>query len=316
MSTQVLILSSIHDFATDLVVQRLRERGIEYVRMNREQFPELRISFDPIAPAMKVTGLGIDAVVDQRLNSVWFRSPVFLRNASGVVLDPAEQLARSQWAAFLRSMMVFGSARWMNDPAAIYKAEAKPFQLQVADRCGFAVPRTIVGNDVSELRRHFSEELVIKSIDTVYLRDGADALFAYTSVLSITDLTDANLHAAPVIAQEFISPKKDVRVTVVGDRAFAYEILVDGKAAPGDWRLHKRDQLQYLQIELAPGIERKCVDLCAQLGLPFGAIDLIDSDGNFIFVEVNPTGEWAWLPGAEASVSDVIAAWLGRGQGS
>ncbi|WP_164633291.1 RimK-like protein [Rhodopseudomonas sp. WA056] len=313
MSTQILILSSIYDFAVDFVVRQLRARGVRYIRLNREQFQDLRLSFDPVAPAMKVTGLGIDAIVECDLNAVWFRSPVFLRNTPGEALGLAQQLARSQWAAFLRSMMIFGDARWMNHPAAVYKAECKPLQLQVADRCGFSVPSTVVGNSVSEIQLRFPDDVVIKSIDTVYLRDGADALFAYTNVLSISDLTDENLSAAPVIAQKFVSPKKDVRVTVVGDRFFAYEILVDGKAALGDWRLHKRDQLQYRQIELEPAVGRRCVDLCSRLNLPFGGIDLINSEGRFVFVEINPTGEWAWLPGADASVSEAIADWLCRG---
>ena len=34
----------------------------------------------------------------------------------------------------------------------------------------------------------------------------------------------------------------------------------------------------------------------AALNLEYGAIDLIkDRNGNYIFLEINPAGEWAWL---------------------
>lgn len=47
MTTRVLILSSIYDFAVDLVLHRLRENNITYLRLNREQLADLRLSLDP-----------------------------------------------------------------------------------------------------------------------------------------------------------------------------------------------------------------------------------------------------------------------------
>jgi hypothetical protein len=311
VTARVLILSSLYDFAVDLVVHRLRESDVSYLRLNREQLADLRISFDPIARSMHVQGLGISSSLGADFQTIWYRSPIFLRNASGDRLSLADQLARSQWSAFLRSMMVFEGARWMNHPADIYKAETKPLQLMVAAQCGFAIPETVVGNDVEEVRRRFPADVVIKSIDTVYLREDTDALFAYTNILHSSGLSDANFYQAPVIAQAVISPKSDIRVTVVGTSAFAYKILVNGKAATGDWRLHRREQIQYEPLILDPDIEERCIEFCSKLKLPFGALDLIDTDGEIVFIEVNPTGEWAWLPGADETAGAAIATWLG-----
>jgi glutathione synthase/RimK-type ligase-like ATP-grasp enzyme len=212
-------------------------------------------------------------------------------------------------------MMIFDEARWMNHPADTYKAETKPYQLLVAARCGFAVPETIVGNDVVEVRKRIPSNIALKSIDTVYLREADDALFAYTSIISADELLDDSVHQAPLIAQEFLSPKTDLRVTVVGTSVFSYKILVNGDPAPGDWRLHKREELTYEQYSLPDPVRDRCVALCAGLKLPFGAIDLIDSNGKFFFVEINPTGEWAWLPEADRTAGKVIADWLGPSGG-
>jgi glutathione synthase/RimK-type ligase-like ATP-grasp enzyme len=284
---------------------------VSYLRLNMEQMSDLRVGFDPVTRCMTVRGLGIDASVEADLQSVWYRSPVFLRNSSGSE-SLSEQLRRSQWSAFLRSMMVFDEARWMNHPADTYKAETKPYQLLVATRCGFTVPTTMVGNDVSETQRRFTTKVAIKSIDTVYLRENDDALFAYTSIMNVGDLSDESFHQAPLISQEFLSPKIDLRVTVVGSSVFAYKILVNGEAAPGDWRLHRREELTYEPYFLPSDIADRCVDLCSRLNLPFGAIDLVDSDGKIIFIEINPTGEWAWLPHAANTAGAAIAEWLTR----
>jgi hypothetical protein len=311
VTTRVLILSSIYDFAVDLVLHRLRENNITYLRLNREQLADLRLSLDPATRTMNIRGLGIASSLGPDLESVWYRSPIFLRNTAGGKLSLGDQLARSQWSAFLRSMMIFEDARWMNHPGDIYKAEVKPYQLLVAAKCGFAIPETVVGNDVEEIQRRFPTQVAIKSIDTVYLREDADVLFTYTNIIPSERLSDLNLHQAPLIAQQPITPKTDIRVTVVGTSVFAYKILVNGEAALGDWRLHKREEIRYEPMVLAPNVEERCIELCSELKLSFGAIDLIDSDGKIIFIEINPTGEWAWLPGAEATAGAAIAAWLG-----
>jgi glutathione synthase/RimK-type ligase-like ATP-grasp enzyme len=48
------------------------------------------------------------------------------------------------------------------------------------------------------------------------------------------------------------------------------------------------------------------------LGLTYAAIDLALSNGEYWFIEVNPTGEWGWLDGAERPIAAAIAEELMR----
>jgi len=32
-----------------------------------------------------------------------------------------------------------------------------------------------------------------------------------------------------------------------------------------------------------------------EAGLLFGAVDFVEHEGKFIFLEINPNGEWGWL---------------------
>ena len=49
-------------------------------------------------------------------------------------------------------------------------------------------------------------------------------------------------------------------------------------------------------IELPTCVQNQCVAITNALGLQFGAIDyVIDRNGNFVFLELNPNGQWAWI---------------------
>lgn len=110
MNPHVLILSGLYDFSTDLVALQLERAGVPYVRLNREHLAQHRLTFDPLAPELTIRGPAGACHVGPELRAVWFRQPVFLRNAPAVSLSPGEQLERSQWTAFLRALCVFRHA--------------------------------------------------------------------------------------------------------------------------------------------------------------------------------------------------------------
>jgi hypothetical protein len=56
-------------------------------------------------------------------------------------------------------------------------------------------------------------------------------------------------------------------------------------------------------------MEDACIRLVKQLGLEFGAIDLIlRPDGEYVFLEINPNGQWLWLePASGLPFTDTLA---------
>ena len=54
--------------------------------------------------------------------------------------------------------------------------------------------------------------------------------------------------------------------------------------------------LRYRIYELPAEISQMCVQLVQRLGLVFGALDLlVTPEGEYVFLEVNPGGQWEWL---------------------
>ena len=61
-----------------------------------------------------------------------------------------------------------------------------------------------------------------------------------------------------------------------------------------DWRTNKVG-LEFALCLLPAELVSRRRTLVKALGLKFGAIDLVESNGKFFFLEINPNGEWGWL---------------------
>jgi glutathione synthase/RimK-type ligase-like ATP-grasp enzyme len=306
---EVLILSSRTDFGCDYVIAQLAALGRPYLRLNTEDLPSYEISFDPLRKELwckiKHTNFLISSEI---LRSVWFRRSVYLRDSGSSVPSRAdEQIARMQWAAFIRGLVVFDRAKWFNHPGATYLAEQKPLQLSVAKDIGFSVPQTLITNDATKARTFSSERLAVKGVDTIIAHESGQEVFAFTDILPKSQVGTENLRAFPATVQEAILPKIDLRVTVVGDAVFAASITRDGCEITGDWRSNKTG-LCYARHSLPSSVERLCLKLIDRLGLRFGAIDLVQRSGDYFFLEINPTGEWAWLVDATGMKIDEAIA--------
>lgn len=294
MNVDVLILSGLYDFSTDLVVQELEHRCVPYLRLNKESFSDYCLTLDIHRNVLEVEVNGFHYIVDESVQSIYYRQPVFLRNTPGDPLSVEEQLCRSQWMGFLRSLLVFDKAKWINPPEATYVSETKAYQLKIASGIGFKIPSTLIGNDVKKFNG-FGDKVIIKSLDTVLLRDRDECLFTYSTISNVEELSDGEVRSAPLTIQEYIYPKIDIRVTVIGGKVYAVKILSNGEGIDDDWRVTASDKLEYIDFDLPVPIKSLCLKLVGDLGLTFGAIDFIQRNDEFVFIEINPTGEWGWL---------------------
>lgn len=293
----ILIISNKHDFATDHVIFNLKQSGVPYLRLNRDQLSDLQISFTPTTQRLFGAGLGFSFEINPKsLRAIYFRAPVYLRDIYQSDIPPNEQLQRTQWAAFVRGLTVFENVFWMNHPQMTYQAEIKPYQLHCALKIGFDVPETVVSNAplYGEPLAKDRGQVVVKTLDSTILRVGDGEAFIYTNSINTEELLSSDLSTAPVIIQELLAPKTDIRVTVVRDKVFAVAIKKNRRGIDGDWRREQRD-LQYEPIVLPTEIESRCRRLMKEMRLSFGAIDLAYCKDKYYFLEINPTGEWAWL---------------------
>jgi glutathione synthase/RimK-type ligase-like ATP-grasp enzyme len=100
-----------------------------------------------------------------------------------------------------------------------------------------------------------------------------------------------------LIFQEEVPKRRDVRVTVIGRTSFAVGIDSQAHAVTQvDWRHTPPEPLRHAPIDLPPNVCSSISRLLDAFGLEFGAIDLVErDDGTFVFLEINPNGQWGWL---------------------
>ena len=311
----ILLLASRYDMACDYIVARLRSLPTSYLRLNTEDLSSLAVELDPIRRRLLIQRKDRTyRIGSETLRSVFFRRPVFLRDYGDDHRSPAERFSLIQWAAFVRNLMIFENALWMNHPAATYKAEHKAVQLSLASGMGFAVPATRITNAPHP---HVLEEadakVAIKGLDTVMVRSAGDEIFGFTTFESAENLHPAAWRSAPATIQRSLIGKLDIRVTVVATEVFAASITAEGRPISEDWRERKGDA-HFRPFQLPEAVKARCLAFTRALHLTFSAIDLALCDGHYYFLEINPTGEWAWLvDGAHLPIDEAIAAALAGG---
>ena len=134
-----------------------------------------------------------------------------------------------------------------------------------------------------------------------------------TRVVSATEIAQLDqVRLAPLIFQEAIPGGCDLRVTVVGDRLFPAEIVGPADGYEYDFRLHTA-QSSITPVELPVTVTDRLLALMRRLDLGYGAIDLRrGSDGDYVFLEINPAGQWLFVEYAtdqpiSASLASLLA---------
>ena len=295
-SIEYLIISSTIDFSTDLVCYRLLSAEKRFYRLNRDEFSKHRIVVDLQKKDMIIEIEDKVYIANfEKVKGIYFRAPVFLRTQSKKELTINEQLERNQWSSFLRNLIVFRNAFWINNPVDVYRAENKMYQLCIAQECGFKIPKTMITNS-SKIQINDDNAYIIKSLDTAlfYDMEKKREMFTYSNVVKGEELGEYDLKRAPIFVQEFLEPKIDCRITYVKGKIFSVKILKDKVGVYGDWRFRK-EQLDYVIFELPDKVKCSICRLMDNLNLNFGGIDLALVDNDYYFIEINPTGEWGWL---------------------
>jgi glutathione synthase/RimK-type ligase-like ATP-grasp enzyme len=181
-------------------------------------------------------------------------------------------------------------------------------QLAEAAIAGLPLPATIITNDPAEARGFVTRvgEAIYKPM--THTRPGG-GLTLYASVVAARDMEDdksaAGIAGTAHLFQERIKHEHAVRLTVVDDRLFATAIHAHSEAAALDWRTDY-DAVTYEIIEVPAQIRSGVLALMKALRLRFGALDfLVCPDRGWVFLEVNPNGQWAWI---EQATGQAIAA--------
>lgn len=324
----ILIITSKQDAHIAAVSQHLDAAGVAWVRINTEDAAtNIEITVSP-ADGSGTIRVGDSAkTVDLReIQAVWFRKPE-APILSHFALDAAAlDYVEAEFTEILLGLYgLLHHVPWINDPFTTRIAHRKMLQLRVATEVGFRTPRTLITNNLEaalSFARSLPGDLAIKSLGaiTVTQQSGDEAIQygLFTRRVSLPELETVLDKVAyqPTAFQEFIEKRYELRITCVGDRCFPCRIEArTGDLTAEDYRFDTKG-LNHVACE-CPELEGRLRAYMKFFGLNFGCFDIaITRDGEPVFFECNPNGQWLWVENmAGLPIGEGIATFLMRANG-
>ncbi|KYC42740.1 MvdC family ATP-grasp ribosomal peptide maturase [Scytonema hofmannii PCC 7110] len=300
----VLLITHSGDFFTiDRVAEALSKRGAQPFRLDTDKFPlevQLTAHFDKSKSYHRLEH-GIDSISTEQVQAVWMRR----------IWEPelSHELAPKFQAACVRESQAtldgfwdsLREAHWVDNLERINFAHNKLRQLRVASEVGFVTPRTLITNKAEAVReffQHVNGRMVSKLLTALSRSMEPTSFFLYTSVVKEEDLHDAeSLRYCPMVFQEQIPKQWELRVVYVNGNVFVGAL--DASVCPAsqvDWRIPGAEIVSWQHHQIPDEVVRRLKTFMARFGLLFGAFDFIlTPSGEYVFLEINPIGEWGML---------------------
>lgn len=298
----LLVLTNSQDATANYLIPVLEQSGIRSIRLDTDTLVS-RTSVSYRAGQLTICFDG-SSYTPADFHNVWYRRPQRLKSPH-FDDSPDAKYVLDEWAEAIEGFLAhIPKRRWMNHPPFNALASHKLEQLSTAQSLGFRIPESLVTQDEGTLREFFRQHngrIIVKPMASGYIErpsEDADSLI-YTNPVQLTDLDDlTDLASCPTLFQRFIDKTSDVRITVVDNACHAVELI--GKTADGlqrcDIRRDNMENVDYREFALPRAVHENVRRLMDHYALRFAAIDMVvDADGEWFFLEVNPNGQWAWL---------------------
>lgn len=310
----LLVITHSKDLAADLVIRQLRKKHVDFIRLNTDRLgtPECHFGFDD-GPRLTIDGRNI---LQSECAAIWARR--FARTAIEHKLDARyREFVRRETGVAMDAFLETANCFQMNPYMADRLAGNRLIQSQRAAAAGLATPASLVTQDLAEVQSFLAthSSAITKALSFGRLTDGTDKTLdsvAYTSIVA-PDTDWSGLAVAPVLLQAQVKGLFEWRVTTVGEKVFSART----KSQVGvDWRNQQAPPV-FEAATLPSTTEHSLRALCRDSGIIYGAHDLIETpEGEFIFLETNPAGQWGWLEASlDLPIGEAIADELVAGHG-
>ncbi|MEQ8433756.1 MAG: hypothetical protein RIA71_05900 [Oceanicaulis sp.] len=306
----LLVLGQARDPQVNAVLVRLAEHGVTGQVIDYLEPTPFTLEFSrPGAPSISVRG----APVSNRL-LVWDRSKFFADTSyyfSDVAPDETPEQARRrhqlqevEWRGAYQLLVTLPHVCFLNDPVQ-RNGMLKPVQQMVAQELGLAVPPSCVSNDKAGIEAFFADHpaAVLKSLSGGRFARPENPLSRTDMLMTMTvgradiDAAEAESFArAPHFFQQEIA--KDYEVRLFAYRGGAHPFSVDSQSArftSTDWR-HGASVLKWAPCEAPAAVLDAVQAFLDRFKLFYGSFDfIVTPDGEWVFLECNRDGQWAWL---------------------
>jgi hypothetical protein len=306
----IIVLSSPRDEHAVVVLNELNKLGAQAQLLDLSEFPQ-KLSMElrywgverHYAFGCDQSGLNLGDC-----HAIWWRRPQSPSISQDITQQSHQFFALNECEEALSGLWNSLDVFWVNHPALDSIAHRKVYQLRVAQEVGLQIPVTLVTNCKNaalEFIQDFGNERVIYKSFSATEQEWRETRRLRKNELDFLE----NVKYAPVIFQEYIPARCDLRVTVVGDAIFPAAIYSQETSYKEDFRMDIVNA-RVEAVELPEEINHKLLALMRKMGVVYGAIDMrLTPGGDYVFLEINPAGQWLFI---EKATQQPIATALAK----
>lgn len=305
MNNKILIITHTGDnFSIEKVTEYIEHNGFEVIRFDVDLYP-MQNRLTTVFEDGSWISILETAETRYRLDdiaAVWYRRAYNIGNGLKEEMDAkfygaAMGEIRNTLFGFLESIDAYS----LGKPSVYRRLDSKEEQLKIAEKIGLTIPETCMTNNPEQARQFIlKHKNVIGKMQTGFAiyEDGVENV-VFTNVIDEDKLEELDsLQHCPMQFQTRLEKKKELRVTVVGQDIYAFEIdSQKSEAAKIDWRKDGLNLIdQWVETQLPREIELKLLELLDVYHVDYGAIDIIlTPEDEYYFIEINAAGEFFWL---------------------
>jgi len=301
MPSTVLIITNDHDIHADTIVLELNKRNVPVFRFHPEDFPHacsisIEIQNGSIEGEIATSSR---TVAFKDICAAWYRRQQNLLAGSGNVLSTQlNDYVKVQSMATLRTLYESLQTLWVGHPHKLQRADIKALQLAEASRAGLMTPYTLISNRPTKAAAFVDQlgeaECAIKPLHASGVQNEEGYRLPLTTTLPKDHPLDS-VALAPNIFQPYVSKAAELRCVVIGRKIFSARINSQADASTTkDWRGMADCQLE--PFSLPEQVEASLLRLMDSFEINFASLDMIlTPEGEFVFLELNPNGQWLWL---------------------
>lgn len=289
----ILIIGTSSDQQLRLVIEKLEKTGVAVVLIDHDATRSLSLDFRKDGIELTVEGRRLPAPA-----LVWSRLKIRSVLSSWTPETVPEYLRRAEWRGFLLGL-AFALGDRVIGP--VWAADFKVHQMAVASRVGLRLPasRVVLGREAALDFLQRDGDLVTKPIDVKNLPNLGANPDSYTLLTPVQftpeDVESADAEefsACPLLLQHRVRRGEEYRVIGFPDRSFCYRVRgrIENRMRVEDRAINLH---VYDTIATPAELETKVAAYLREMGLEYGAFDFLkEDDGDLLFLECNPEGQW------------------------
>lgn len=280
MKKFILIITSSFDTTIDFLINKY-SNSFTFYRINLDKIDEYKISITNEDTFIENNIYG-NISVGRNIKSIYFRK-IFLPELLNYDQSYRNYMQKEIYS-FIVGLADSFDGKVLSKPSLLRKIENKTYQLHLAKKLNFLLPKSIISNNSNYVNNNIiSNNWVAKPLSIGKITEDKKIL---TNV--IQDKV-SNIEFSPTYFQEKINKDYELRITYINGIFYCVKIMSEEI----DWRNDKN--IKYQLIDTPLKIKDECLLFLNSTKLMFGAFDYIVKEDKYYFLECNPNGQWLWL---------------------